>query len=349
MNEKSGNNPTISVVMPVYNVAAYVERCLRSVMRQSFPATECIIVDDASPDDSIARCERLIEDYKGPTHFRILHHDHNRGISATRNTGTDAATSDYIYYIDSDDEITPDCLEKLVSPLMHDDTIEMVMGAYRVDSFTKSVLGRRLSFHRTRFLKNMPSELRSNEDVYKWYYRGIEPTICWNKLLRLSFVRDNRLCFKEGIVYEDCLWTFCLMRCLHHAVFIHDVTYLYHRNRFSIRAIVPSDVVYENFGCVFKEMTDRIVPGQRTKETVRWAYLFGNLYIDAFNHAEFKRIYPLYKQELSNGGQHYSSCRLRLIHLLSKRKTGRILFKAVMRVSYLAQLFKDVITNARIG
>ena len=67
--------------MPVYNVAPYVERCLLSVMRQS------------------------------STQSRILHHSRNRGLSAVRNTGTDDATSDYIYYVDSDDELTQDCLQ----------------------------------------------------------------------------------------------------------------------------------------------------------------------------------------------------------------------------------------------
>lgn len=340
--------PTISIVIPVYNVEAYVERCLQSVMRQTFPATECIIVDDASPDDSISRCKGLIDGYSGPTRFTILHHSHNRGISAARNTGTDAATSDYIYYIDSDDEMTTDCLEKLVKPLIHDDTIEMVMGAYRVDYTLKSVMGRRLGFSRTRFLKNMPSELRTNEEIQKWYYHGIEPVISWNKLLRLSFVKENRLYFKEGIVYEDSLWTFHLMRCLSHAAFVHDVTYLYHRNQFSIRASTPLQEVKRLFGYIFKEMTDRLVPGERREETARWAFLFGNLYIDASDNPEFQRIYPVYRQELSNNNQHYALYRLKLVHFLSKNKAGRSLFKATMRIKYFVRLYKEVITSIRI-
>ena len=89
--ERSHSAITISVVMPVYNVAPYVERCLLSVMQQTRPAEECLIIDDASTDNSIALCERLIANYDGPTRFTILHHDHNRGLSAARNTGTDAA------------------------------------------------------------------------------------------------------------------------------------------------------------------------------------------------------------------------------------------------------------------
>lgn len=125
--------PTITVVMPVYNVSQYVVRCVQSVINQTYPATECIIVDDASTDDSLVQCQRLISSYKGSTKFSFVLHDSNRGLSAARNTGAYLAKADYIYYVDSDDELTSDCLEKLIAPCICDDSIEMVMGNYRVD------------------------------------------------------------------------------------------------------------------------------------------------------------------------------------------------------------------------
>ena len=68
----------ISIIIPIYNVSSYIERCLQSVMRQTYGEIECIIVDDASPDYSIEKCERLIETYNGPIRFSILHHKFNR-------------------------------------------------------------------------------------------------------------------------------------------------------------------------------------------------------------------------------------------------------------------------------
>lgn len=121
----------VSIIIPIYNVSDYVKRCMKSVMHQSYDNIECIVVDDCSPDDSIAKCEKMIADYHGPINFTILHHQCNRGLSAARNTGTDAATGDYILYLDSDDELTSDCIEKLVRPLLNDPTIEMVMGGTR--------------------------------------------------------------------------------------------------------------------------------------------------------------------------------------------------------------------------
>ena len=346
MPETNKNIPTISVIIPVYNVAAYVEQCLLSVMRQTFPATECIIVDDASPDDSIARCKRLIEEYNGPTHFTILHHAYNRGISATRNTGTDAATSAYIYYVDSDDEMTQDCLEKLVSPIINDDTIEMVMGAYKVDTYSNSMFGRRFNIYRTRFNERTTIELSTNEEICKWYYQGIKPNITWNKLLKLSFVKNNQLYLKEGIVYEDSLWCFNLVRCLTHMIIVPEITYLYHRNQFSIRAKTPSEKKKRCFEYIFKEITDRLIPGERMEETVRWAYLFGSLYINAYNSPEFQRIYHIYHRELSNGKQRSALYRLTMIHFLTNNKVGHLLLKLYMKYSYLVQITRDISIKA---
>lgn len=110
----------ISIIIPVYQVSDYVERCIRSVMSQTFMGIECIIVDDATEDDSIKKCQQLIEEYnenlegKERIIFKILRHEKNRGLSAARNTGTKAAIGEYIFYLDSDDEITLDCMDKMM-------------------------------------------------------------------------------------------------------------------------------------------------------------------------------------------------------------------------------------------
>lgn len=104
----------ISVIVPVYNVEPYIERCLRSIMSQTFTdGVECILVNDCTPDKSMEIAERLIEEYKGNIQFRIISHEKNRGIAAVRNTGLDAAQGTYIQYIDSDDYVEPDMLEKM--------------------------------------------------------------------------------------------------------------------------------------------------------------------------------------------------------------------------------------------
>ena len=134
------NQPSVSIIIPVYNVEPYVEDCIRSVIRQTYGGKmECIVVDDCGTDNSMDVVERVIGEYNGPIPFRILHHEHNRGLSAARNTGMDAATGDYLFFLDSDDELTDDCIEKLTEPLVKEwyDVVIGNVGAYHLLSSGK--------------------------------------------------------------------------------------------------------------------------------------------------------------------------------------------------------------------
>ena len=297
---------TISVVMPVYNVAPYVERCLLSVMQQTRPAEECLIIDDASTDNSIALCERLIANYDGPTRFTILHHDHNRGLSAARNTGTDAATGTYIYYLDSDDEMTTDCLEKLAAPVEHDDSIEMVMGNYSRDTSAmkgwRHQLRRKHGTPQPRFMQDTPSELKSNEEIRAWFYNGkiVRPVSVWNRLLKLSFIKENQLYNKEGQLHEDILWMYYLMRCLNHAAFVHEVTYLYHRRPDSICTGTKYVERLRHQGYNYREIAEHIVPGERLEETMHWQKVLRQYYFDAHDNPDFQFAYKAFRREISS-------------------------------------------------
>ena len=182
----------VSIIIPVYNVAPYIADCLRSVMRQTYTGTmECLIVDDCGTDDCIAIAERMIADYKGPIRFRILRHKQNRGMSAARNTGTEAAIGEYLYYLDSDDEITEDCIERLMGKVAEYPDVEMVqgnacrhlMGGGSVN-LVKEVL--------------VPS-VESNEEARRCFYQfGQIYVNVWNKLLRRVLFAEvsgeSRLC-----------------------------------------------------------------------------------------------------------------------------------------------------------
>ena len=123
----------ISVIIPVYNVAPYIAACLQSVMRQTTQAAlECILVDDCGPDNSMEVVSETLKSYKGPVDFKIVRHTQNRGLSAARNTGLAAATGDYIYFLDSDDEITPDCIERLSAPLQKE-PYDLTIGECRIE------------------------------------------------------------------------------------------------------------------------------------------------------------------------------------------------------------------------
>ena len=107
-------NPKVSILVPVYKVSKFIEKCSESLFSQTFKNIEFIFVNDATPDDSVEILEKVITRYPDrKKQVTILHHKANQGLAASRNTALDAATGDYIAVVDSDDYIEPDMIEVL--------------------------------------------------------------------------------------------------------------------------------------------------------------------------------------------------------------------------------------------
>lgn len=277
----------VSVIVPVYQVSDYVERCIRSVMAQTYTDIECIIVDDATRDDSIEKCERLIGAYDGPIQFRIIRHEQNRGLSAARNTGFDAANGEYVYFLDSDDYITPDGIEKLASVVKDDPTIEMVQGNSLIKSDGKdSSLGK----------IKQPVRISNNDEARKEFYnnRNIYISV-WNRLLKKSFVEENRLYCREGLVFEDLLWVFYLMKHLRKAYLYEGITHYYCLRQGSILVEARPESV-KCYTICFNEILNNLSEGYERDEINGFLYYFIKRYISYVKIVpEFKETIRLYK------------------------------------------------------
>lgn len=275
----------VSVIIPVYQVSAYIERCLKSVMNQSYSNMECIIVNDATQDDSIIKCERLIYDYAGPMTFRIIHHERNMGLSAARNTGTKAATGDYIYYLDSDDDITPDCIEKLVNAAQEYPDAEMVVGNYQKVN-ESGINGNDILFI---IDEKVPSVIKSNETILAYYYERIIPVYAWNKLIKRSFLEKNNLAFKEGISFEDQLWMFYVVKYLSEVSIVKDIIYHYYIRK---NSITTTSNVYRrgtSFWIIYDDILHHLTAGRESRELKRYVEGFGFCYLN------FKSVVPAYR------------------------------------------------------
>lgn len=272
----------VSIIIPVYQVSDYVERCLKSVMSQTYADIECIIIDDATKDDSIVKCERLIKEYnenldvdvnlngKGKIRFKILHHEVNRGLSAARNTGTKAATGEYLYYLDSDDYISEKCIETLIEPFKENVGLEMVQGnCLRTCDGIEGIV-----------YKGKPLHILSNNDVRMQYlsYHHIYISV-WNRLMKRSFVEKNGLYCKEGIVHEDHLWMFYLMKCLQNAYLCEAITYYHPIRPGSI--VTSTDKVTEgnSFQIIFDDILHHLTSGKENFELQYYLYIFCKRYL----------------------------------------------------------------------
>ena len=209
-------NQRITIIIPIYNVEPYIADCIQSVMRQTYQGPlECILVDDCGSDNSMSIAEELIAGYEGPIEFKILHHERNRGLSATRNTGMGAATGEYVYFLDSDDWISDDCIEKLANPLQRKE-VDIVVGDYESVGEPQCVL--ELSLPEGQYHEKGINKIFCNNGVY---------VMAWNKLYRKGFLLGNQLRFEEGKIHEDEILAFELC-CIEKSFYVvKSVTYYY--------------------------------------------------------------------------------------------------------------------------
>ena len=222
------NKPSISIIVPVYNVEPYVEDCIRSVMRQTYDGPiECTVVDDCGTDNSMAVVERIIAEYTGPITFKVLHHEFNRGLSAARNTGIDSATGDYLFFLDSDDEITDDCIDKMMKPLLSESYDFVIGDMIKVDSNYREMFT-------TAKLRLSDNTILRNEYITKGHSEIMWSVAAWNKLYSSDFIHRYQIRFYEGLIHEDVLWTFQIV-CLAQSLYaVNSVTYFYKRRDASI-------------------------------------------------------------------------------------------------------------------
>lgn len=207
---------TVSIIVPVYNVAGYVGRCFDSIAAQTYPHLECIFVDDCGTDASMEIVRERIATYQGSISFKIVRHEKNRGLSAARNTGVDAATGEYVYFLDSDDLITPDCIALLAEPL-RERRIDFVLGNY-TSGGDKAVFIP---------IKESDGFIVGNEEIRSRYLRGGWFMMAWNRLVNREFFLGEHLYFEEGLLHEDNLWSFQLACCAHSMCVVKVPTYVY--------------------------------------------------------------------------------------------------------------------------
>lgn len=181
---------------------------------------ECVVVDDCGADSNWQIVENFIFEYKGKIDFKLLSHTGNKGLSATRNTGMDHASGEYIYFLDSDDEITPECIERLAKPL------ENCKYHFVTADFT--IVGGRPV---TTYLKARGEYISGIKEAY---YRKEWNVTAWNKLCNIDFLRRNNLRFKESIIHEDILWSFYLANLAKSMYALEDKTYIYNSRSSSI-------------------------------------------------------------------------------------------------------------------
>ncbi|MGL4853604.1 MAG: glycosyltransferase family 2 protein [Phocaeicola sp.] len=214
-------NKRVSIIIPVYNVEPYIERCIKSVLSQNFPNIEMVLVDDCSPDNSMKIAQKVIEESNFGGTVKLVSHKINGGLSAARNTGINASSGDYLYFLDSDDAISDDCITLLVESIGNCD---FAIGNYKALNTKKEYPTLKLQDR---------VEIRG-ESVLNSYLNGEWYMMAVNKLVSKKFLIENKLFFEEGLIHEDELWSFMLAATAKSFITVNNFTYLYYIREGSI-------------------------------------------------------------------------------------------------------------------
>ena len=211
----------ISIIIPVYNVAPYIVRCLNSINNQTYRSIECILVDDCGKDESMSIVEDYVNSYHGDIQFKLLYHKKNQGQATARNTGLRASTGDYIFFFDSDDAITPNCLQTLLS------LAEKYPDADFIQANTVSGNDDKLMPYT--FNIKPPEYCNDKLELNRLILAQLLMTV-WNRLIKRSFLMEHHLFFPDGILCEDMYWIYFLAKATNAAAFTSQGTYLYYKN-----------------------------------------------------------------------------------------------------------------------
>ena len=185
-----GEEYKVSVLIPVYGVEKFVERCARSIFDQTYRCLEIIFVDDCSPDNSLDVIKHVLQDYpEREKQVHILTHDHNRGLAAARNTAVAAATGMFLTHVDADDWLECDAIEEMVKR-QRKTGAEIVSGQaikHTQDGWA--------------FMNRMAC--REKSDFVLDMIGADDHHVVWGRLIKRSLYVDNGIMAREGVNYSE--------------------------------------------------------------------------------------------------------------------------------------------------
>ncbi|MET9777118.1 bifunctional glycosyltransferase family 2 protein/CDP-glycerol:glycerophosphate glycerophosphotransferase [Streptomyces sp. NPDC006367] len=189
--------PRFSVIVPAYQVQAYLHECLDSVLSQSYRDLELIVVDDCSPD----ACGEIIDEYaERDARVRPVHLPRNEGLGPARNAGMERATGDYLVFLDGDDTLTPDALRAVADRIKETGEPDVLVYDYARAHWTGETVRNRAAAHLTE-QGPAPFRLTDRPGLLELLM------VAWNKAVRREFAEHEGFVFPPGH-YEDTPWTY---------------------------------------------------------------------------------------------------------------------------------------------
>jgi len=210
-------NKLISVILPVYNVEKYIEKCIQSILNQTYTNFELLIINDGTKDNSI----KIVKTFNDPRIKKFK--KKNGGISDARNFGLQKAKGEFIYFIDSDDWIEPNLLETCIIAIKKHKS-ELIVFGYKLDR--EDAVGNLISSNIINHSNMIYDKTQNNIFITNIILSSLG--FVWNKFYSASFLKKNQLKFNKNItVFEDVIFNSKIFELVDRIIFINDVLYHY--------------------------------------------------------------------------------------------------------------------------
>lgn len=223
----------VSIVIPVYNVENFLEKCIYSVMAQTYSNLEIILVDDGSPDN----CPQICDLFKERDNRIKVIHKENGGLASARNAGMNIAVGDWIYFLDSDDMILPCTIEHMINAGADSD-VDLVFSSFKSISSSNVELND---------CNNGLKKVYSREELQKIFLLRKVVVLAPGTLYKRSFLINNDLKYKKIPWSEDQHFVWRVLALLNKAIYLDEPLYLYYRREGSIMTATKTEKIAESY------------------------------------------------------------------------------------------------------
>lgn len=211
----------VYIVVPIFNTEKYLEQCLKSIHKQTYQNWKCLLVNDGSTDG----CSQICETFANGDSRYVYIYEENKGLSAARNKGIECAIDfsggghDFVCFVDSDDYIEPDYLEKMLEPYQANSSLDLVICNYFNDNTPKE----------NSFITQSKYGIRDRIETMREFtnpksFKGF----AWNKLYKLDLIEQNNLRYDMNcILVEDALFNHQYMSCCMQSYYVDCPLYHY--------------------------------------------------------------------------------------------------------------------------
>lgn len=284
--------PLVTVSIPVFKCEDFLEKCLLSVLNQSYQNLEVTLINDQTPDHSVQIAEEFIRKYN-LKNWKIYHLEENSGLSVVRNKGIDTAQGKYIFFLDSDDTITPDCIETLVA-ISERTGAEMTVSQLeceQLETGEKSICIK---------IQAEESVINGNDNLLKAFSEGKMVTYAVNKLFIVDYLRKNKLYFVKGLFAQDELWTFHLMLKMSKVAIHKGITYTYYLHKKSV-IHNRNKRNFDNWFTIAQHI-DQALKQEKNEERKRWilTYFINYKYLTLQMNWKAQQNESLWKESYAN-------------------------------------------------